>query len=137
MNKNQIRLDFLSSTPLHEQIACRLGEQLARGEFPQGTRMPTVRVLADMLQVHFNTVARAYRQLEKDGWLSTRPGRGTFAWRTQSNQEIVGNKSLESLTQGYLAECQERGYTEMQILRELRRQMLPAALSPHEPNHNK
>lgn len=120
-----INLDFQSSTPLHEQIARELGEKLARGEFPQGTRLPTVRHLASALQVHFNTVARAYRQLEKDGWLSTRPGRGTFAWQAQYAHTRDGETNLETLTHEYLHKCREQGFSEMEILRELRRQMLP------------
>ena len=88
--------------------------------------MPTVRQLADRLEVHFNTVARAYRQLEKEGWLSTRPGRGTFVWRTKDVQAKAGGKSLAMLTLDYVQGCREQGYSEMDILRELRRQMLPA-----------
>lgn len=137
MDKLIIQLDFQSSTPLHEQIADLLGEQLAGGRFPQGTRMPTVRLLADLLQVHFNTVARAYRQLEKEGWLSSRPGRGTFAWRTQSNQVNTRDKSLEMLTQEYIQECRELGHTEMDILRELRKQMLPVSPMTHDAIHTK
>jgi len=95
--------------------------------------MPTVRELAEVLQVHFNTVARAYRQLEKEGWLSTRPGRGTFVWRTENILLNEEKENLETLTQDYVSACRERGYTEMEIIRELRRQMLPDLSAPPEP----
>ena len=133
MNKIEIILEFRSPNPLHEQIVDRLREQLATGKLPQGTRMPTVRELAEVLQVHFNTIARAYRQLEKEGWLSTRPGRGTFVWRTENNFLNEEKENLETLTQDYVSACRERGYPEMEILRELRRQMLPGLSAPPEP----
>lgn len=121
----ELSLDFNSRIALHEQIGDQLRERLASGEFPQGTRLPTVREMAVALQVHFNTVARAYRQLEADGWLSTRPGRGTFVWRTEEQRKNTSAVSLEYLTLNYVRVCRELGYTEMDVIRELRRQMLP------------
>lgn len=126
MNPSKLRLDFNSPVALHEQIGEKLRERLASGEFFQGERMPTVRELADTLQVHFNTVARAYRELEAEGWLSTRPGRGTFVWRTEEQLKNTSVISLESLTQKYVQECRELGYSDMDVIRELRRQMLPS-----------
>ena len=121
----ELKLDFKSRVALHEQIAQGLRERLAQGELPQGMRLPAVRRMAEALQVHFNTVAHAYRQLEQEGLLSTRPGRGTFVWRTKQLQAEKEQPGLEALTIEYVRSCRERGYSEMDILRELRKQMLP------------
>lgn len=121
----ELKLDFKSRVALHEQIAQGLRERLAQGELPQGMRLPAVRQLADILQVHFNTVAHAYRQLEQEGWLSARPGRGTFVWRTKQIQAEKVQPGLEALTVEYIQNCRELGSSEMDILRELRKQMLP------------
>lgn len=118
-------LDFQSSDLLHEQIASRLREQLLGDKTQRGTRLPTVRELAEKLGVHFNTVARAYRQLEIEGWLSTRPGRGTFVWRTEQTIAEATKQRLGELTTTYVEQCRQQGYSEMDILRELRKQMLP------------
>ena len=125
MVESDIRVDFQSRVALHEQIAQSLRERLAQGELPQGMRLPAVRRMAEALQVHFNTVAHAYRQLEQEGLLSTRPGRGTFVWRTKQLQAEKEQPGLEALTIEYVRSCRERGYSEMDILRELRKQMLP------------
>jgi len=125
MDIQSLILDFQSSELLHEQIASRLREQLLGGRTQQGERLPTVRELAKELGVHFNTVARAYRQLEVEGWLSTRPGRGTFVWRTEQTITKHPQEPLEVLTSHYVEKCRQNGYSEMDILRELRKHMLP------------
>jgi len=125
MDFQPLTLDFQSSELLHAQIASRLREQLLRGRAQQGTRLPTVRELAKELGVHFNTVARAYRQLEIEGWLSTRPGRGTFVWRTAQAITKHPQVRLGVLTTHYVEQCRQNGYSKMDILRELRKHMLP------------
>ena len=120
-----LTLDFQSPELLHEQIASGLRKQLLGAHTQQGTRLPTVRELAKELGVHFNTVARAYRQLEIEGWLSTRPGRGTFVWRTEQTIAELTRQSLGELTTTYVEQCRQNGYSEMDILRELRKHMLP------------
>jgi len=125
MDIQSLTLDFQSSELLHEQIASRLREQLMGGRAQQGARLPTVRELAKALGVHFNTVARAYRQLEIEGWLSTRPGRGTFVWRTEQAITELNKETLGVLTANYVEQCRQNGFSEMDILRELRKHMLP------------
>ena len=54
---------------------------IANGVLPDGTRVPTIRQLAADLGVAEGTVARAYRELESEGWLNTRRRHGSFARR--------------------------------------------------------
>ncbi len=136
MDGFDILIDFQSSVALHEQIAQGLRERLAQGELSQGVRLPAVRQMADILQVHFNTVAHAYRQLEQEGWLSTRPGRGTFVWRTNQIRAEKVQPGLEALTVEYIQKCRELGYSEMDILRELRKQMLPFPSTSSKSEHS-
>jgi len=63
--------------PPYEQIRAQLADQVAAGRLAPGTRLPTVRALAESLGVAPNTVARAYRELEHSGVLSTRGRNGT------------------------------------------------------------
>ena len=63
--------------PPYEQIRAQLAEQVAAGRLAPGTRLPTVRALAESLGVASNTVARAYRELEHSGVVSTRGRNGT------------------------------------------------------------
>jgi DNA-binding transcriptional regulator YhcF (GntR family) len=72
-----IRVDATASEPPYEQIRAQVAEQVASGDLPPGTRLPTVRALAESLGVATNTVARAYRELEHAGVVSTRGRAGT------------------------------------------------------------
>lgn len=64
--------------PPFEQLRVRLREQIASGELAAGAKIATVRQLAAELGIAPNTVARAYRELEADGFLETRGRNGTF-----------------------------------------------------------
>ena len=77
-----IRLD--SPTPLGVQIAEALRAHIAAGTLAPGDELPPVRQLAADLGVNLNTVARAYRELEGQGLLTSVRGRGT---RVASSRE--------------------------------------------------
>jgi len=73
-----IRVDAKSSTPIYSQIKDQLRLAVATGVLEAGDQLPTVRELATQLRVNPNTVARAYRELQAEGLLNSRQGRGTF-----------------------------------------------------------
>ena len=72
-----LALDAGAGEPPYEQIRTQIAKQVASGELPAGTRLPTVRALAETLGIAPNTVARAYRELEHSGVVSTRGRNGT------------------------------------------------------------
>jgi len=72
-----ISVDSSSAVPPYEQIRLAVANQIQSGELPPGTRLPTVRGLADDLALAPNTVARAYRELEAAGLVETAGRRGT------------------------------------------------------------
>ncbi|NAZ82276.1 GntR family transcriptional regulator [Kineococcus sp. R8] len=71
-------VDASSATPPYEQLKGRIVAGVRSGELPAGSRLPTVRSLADDLGIAPNTVARAYRELEADGFIETRGRNGSF-----------------------------------------------------------
>nr|WP_309504904.1 GntR family transcriptional regulator [Nocardioides sp. CGMCC 1.13656] len=64
--------------PPSEQLRAQIASRAASGDLPAGTRLPTVRALADELGLAVNTVAKAYRALEGAGVVTTDGRRGTF-----------------------------------------------------------
>ena len=70
-----IVIDTTSFVPPYEQIRAQLAAQVADGELVAGTRLPTVRQLAEDLGLAVNTVGRAYKELEATGLVESR-GRG-------------------------------------------------------------
>ncbi|MBK4346140.1 GntR family transcriptional regulator [Lacisediminihabitans changchengi] len=73
-----IVVDPRSAVPPFEQIRVQLVAQVQSGELPPDARLPTVRKLASDLRLAPNTVARAYRELERAGVIETRGRHGTF-----------------------------------------------------------
>ncbi|MBI9113473.1 GntR family transcriptional regulator [Sanguibacter suaedae] len=73
----RIAVDLDSSTPHYEQIRAQIGALITAGALSEGDRLPTVRTLAADLGIAGGTVARAYRELEAAGLVSTRRRLGT------------------------------------------------------------
>ena len=73
-----IRVDATSFVPIYEQIKQGVVRLVATGRLKVGEPLPSIRDLAADIIVNPNTVARAYRELEQDGFVSTQKGRGSF-----------------------------------------------------------
>jgi DNA-binding transcriptional regulator YhcF (GntR family) len=73
----RVSIDTRSPAPPYEQMRTQITQQVASGVLPPGTKLPTVRALAATLGVAPNTVARAYRELEHAGTVTTRGRAGT------------------------------------------------------------
>ena len=74
----RIALDHVSAEPLSDQLSAALARRILRGSLAPGARLPTVRALAEELELAPNTVAKAYRTLERERLIETRGRRGTF-----------------------------------------------------------
>jgi DNA-binding transcriptional regulator YhcF (GntR family) len=73
-----VRVDAGSKVPPYEQLRAQLAAQIVDGDLATGTKLPTVRRLAEDLGFAVNTVARTYRELETVGLVETRGRAGTF-----------------------------------------------------------
>jgi GntR family transcriptional regulator len=71
-------IDPKSALPIYRQIIDQIRRAVAAGQLAPGDQLPSVRDLAARLLVNPNTVARVYRDLERDGLLETRRGQGTY-----------------------------------------------------------
>ncbi|MFC7448696.1 GntR family transcriptional regulator [Rhodococcus daqingensis] len=74
----RIDIDPHSSTAPYEQLRLQILDRVRRGELIAGTKLPTVRALAEELGLAANTVARSYRELEQLGAIETRGRLGSF-----------------------------------------------------------
>jgi DNA-binding transcriptional regulator YhcF (GntR family) len=72
-----ITVEATSGDPPYAQIRAQIAGQVASGRLRPGTRLPSVRALAEQLGLATNTVARAYRELEHAGVVTTRGRNGT------------------------------------------------------------
>lgn len=71
-------MEFHAQSGIYHQIATRVIERIASGEWPSGARIPSVRDLAAEIMVNPNTVMRAYAQLQDEGLIANQRGVGFF-----------------------------------------------------------
>ncbi len=67
-----------SHEPIYEQVVKQIKSMVMRGELKEGELLPSIRNLAKELQISVITTKRAYDELEKDGYISSIPGKGSF-----------------------------------------------------------
>lgn len=72
------QLDYASKTPIYEQIYINIVQLTAAGVFKEGDKLPTVRSLAAEMGINPNTVAKAYSLIERDGYIVSTVGKGSF-----------------------------------------------------------
>lgn len=83
----QIILSNSSGKPIYEQITEQIKAEIVSGVLEAGQQMPSIRTLAKELRVSVITTKRAYEELERDGFVETVQGRGTYV-ANQNNQLI-------------------------------------------------
>ena len=73
-----IQLNYRDARPIYSQIVDGFRDQILAGVLRAGDRLPSVRELAAQLTINPNTIQRAYRELELQGWIATVLGKGCF-----------------------------------------------------------
>ena len=73
-----VEVSYRDPRPLYEQVRDAYREQILAGALPPGTQMPSVRELSARLAINPNTIQRAYRELEQEGWIGSVRGKGSF-----------------------------------------------------------
>lgn len=76
-----------SKQPIYEQIEHQIKEQIIKGVLIENTVLPSIRNLAKELQISVITTKRAYEELEREGYIHTVPGKGTF----------IANQNVENI----------------------------------------
>ena len=74
-----ISLDYRSGQPLYYQVVDGFKRLILSGVIGENERLPSVRELASTLAINPNTIQRAYRELEAEGYVGALPGKGIFA----------------------------------------------------------
>ena len=78
--------------PIYDQITRQVKGLILRGELREGEALPSMRLLAKELRISVITTKRAYEELDRDGFLTTIPGKGCFV--APRNLELVREDTL-------------------------------------------
>ena len=88
-----LSLNYRDSLPLYEQIKLKLRQMMLSGTYSQETKLPSVRELASQLAINPNTIQRAYKELEAEGFIVSIPGKGSYP----VDSEVLKSKTLTQL----------------------------------------
>ena len=73
-----ISINYRSGLPIYEQVRDGFRQLIITGVLPADSKMPSVREMASSLAINPNTIQRAYRELEAEGYIVSIPGKGSF-----------------------------------------------------------
>ncbi len=92
-----IKVETKSFIPIYEQIKNEIKNRISQGIFKANEPLPSIRELATQLIINPNTVARAYRELEQEGFIYTRKGKGCYV--SDNSSSLVKEESTKILNQ--------------------------------------
>lgn len=90
------QLDLKSRKSIYEQVVDKMKELIVTGILPVEGKIPSVRELAGMLTVNPNTIQKAYRELEQQGYIYTASGLGSFV--APSESRLPDSRRLAEIT---------------------------------------
>jgi GntR family transcriptional regulator len=107
-----------SRLPIYQQLAQQIREGIARGELEAEAGLPSVRQLSRELLVNPNTVARAYTEVEREGLLVSRPGRGIYVAQPRNDlTRAARDRRLTEHLDRWLTGAVHLGYSADEVLR--------------------
>lgn len=119
---SEFELDYSSGLPVWVQLKNRIAYLIGTNSYKQGNQLPTVRKLAVDLDISYNTVNRAYMDLEREGFITTRKGRGTFVAEAPAGSGAE-NSHVELVVDEMIRACQSAGMNSKEILDLVKRRL--------------
>src|SRR5688500_650088 len=105
----EFHLDGRSGVSPYQQIVQQVRNALRLGLLREGDQLPTVKDVVAALAINPNTVLKAYRELEHEGLVQARPGRGTFVTRTLTDNTLAAHGPLRQDLRRWLAKARKAG----------------------------
>jgi GntR family transcriptional regulator len=108
-------MEFDPNRPIYLQIIEEVKKRVVRGQYPPGCQLPSVREMAKAMEVNPNTMSRAYMELEREGFIATRRGQGSFV--TEESRRVEGERERLAATarDRFVAEIRELGLDAGQV----------------------
>ena len=109
-----VQLDYRDARPIYTQIVEGFRQQITAGILRQGEKLPSVRELAAELTINPNTIQRAYRELEKGGWIASVAGKGSFVCGVPEEEAQRQHQLLQELDR-LTAQLVELGFSREEL----------------------
>ncbi len=108
-------LDATSGVPPYQQLVQQVRRALRLGMLDVGDQLPTVKEVVGQLAINPNTVLKAYRELERDGIVTARPGLGTFITRSLADDTIAAHAALRRELHRWMVRARQAGLDDESI----------------------
>lgn len=112
---DQFQIDPKSPVPVWAQTKSRLMYLIISGHYQEGEKLPTVRDLAVELGINYNTVNKAYQDLERDGYVTTIRGKGCFVTDKARKGFFVIDNDIDFLIQELIDKATTTGMTGQEL----------------------
>ena len=102
--------------PIYEQITAQIKNMILSGKLEEGLQLPSIRVLAKDLRISVITTKRAYEELERDGFIITVAGKGSYV--AENNSAVLKEekmKQLEENVRGLIEEAYNSGISKEEV----------------------
>jgi len=103
-DKMNIIISNANNEPIYEQIVSQVKSQILNGTLKEGEALPSMRSLALSLHISVITTKRAYEELEKDGFIESYTGKGSFV--KAQNTEILKEECLRQIEELLAKACE-------------------------------
>ena len=110
-------IDYDRGVPVYRQIYEAITAALASGVLARDEQLPTIHELAQRLSINPNTVARAYRELDQDGYIVSHRGRGTFPSEELVVTAADKQRVLRSIFDRAIADAATHGIAATEVIR--------------------
>lgn len=105
----QFQVDDNSDIPIWIQIRKRLVYLIRSGKLDENERLPSVRELSVQLGVNYNTINKVYQDLERDGFIFTRRGKGSYVAERTAYEALDIDDEVEALATDLVGRAFEKG----------------------------
>src|SRR3954447_12959762 len=111
----EFSLDGRSGVSPYLQVVHQVRRALRLGLLHEGDQLPTVKEVVGQVAINPNTVLKAYRELERDGVATGRPGVGTFIPRSLADQPLASHRALSASLVRWLTRARQAGFDDDSI----------------------
>lgn len=120
MDELVLAVDTRSAIPPYEQIRLQLLDALKSGLLRAGERLPSIRQLAGDLGLATNTVGRAFKELETQGFIESRGPLGSFVGKTKTLSHKERRKQMDAAAESFALEARRLGIDSADALNAVR-----------------
>ncbi|OZQ64400.1 GntR family transcriptional regulator [Paenibacillus sp. VTT E-133280] len=108
-------LDVRSRKPIYEQLTDKVKEMILHGILQTDEQLPSVRTLSQQLTVNPNTIQKAYRELEREGYIYSLQGKGSFVAPMKKEQNEIKKAEVRDELLRLMVEAVYLGFTAAEI----------------------